>query len=121
MDGKVRFGLSQEVRANARVVAIAGEFDAAGAQEAGAMLMAASADPNRVLVIDLTECEFLDSTAIAVIVGAARPLINGQIKIAIAARDDSEVAHLLQLSGIDRTIPVLPTAELALQSALAIE
>jgi anti-anti-sigma factor len=109
------------VRANARVVAIAGEFDTAGAQEAGAMLMAASADPERVLVIDLTECEFLDSTAIALIVGASRPLINGQTKVAIAAREDSEVVHILELAGIDRTIPVLPTAELALRSALAVE
>ncbi len=88
--------------------------------EAHPVLMAAG-DPDRVLVIDLTDCDFLDSTAIALIVGAARPLINGQIKIAIAAKRDSEVVQILRLAGIDKTIPVLPTAELALWSALEIE
>ncbi len=121
MAGQTRFELSQEVRADARIVTIAGEFDTAGVEEAEPVLMAASADPDRALVIDLTACDFLDSTAIALIVGAARPLINGQVKIAIAAKPESEVVQILQLTGIDKTIPVLPTAELALQSALAIE
>ncbi len=117
----MHFTLSQEVLTDARIVSIAGEFDAACADEAHAVLMSASADPDRALVIDLTECEFLDSTGIALIVGAARPLINGQVKVAIAAKQDSEVVQILQLAGIDRTIPVLPTAELALWSALEIE
>jgi len=121
MDGQHRFVLSQEVRVEARIVAIVGEFDAGGLSEAEPLLMAASADPERALVIDLTECEFLDSTAIALIVGAARPLINGQIKVAIAAKRDSEVAQILELAGIDKTIPVLPTAKLALEKALEIE
>ena len=121
MDGDIRFSLSEEVRDDARVVSIAGEFDAVGAEEARPALMAASSDPERALVIDLTDCRFLDSMAIALIVGASRPLINGQIKIAIAARRGSEVAQILEMSGIDRTIPVLPTAKLALESALAIE
>jgi anti-anti-sigma factor len=121
MDGHIRFALSQEVRADARIVAIAGEFDRTSADEAGPALMAASSDPDRVLVIDLTSCEFLDSTAIALIVGAARPLINGQIKIAIAAKRDSMVVQILRLAGIDKTIPILPTAKLALWSALEVE
>ena len=121
MDGQIRFALSEEVRVDARIVAISGEFDQAAADEAGPALFAASADPERALVIDLTSCRFLDSTAIALIVGAARPLINGQIKVAIAARAESEVVQTLRLAGIDKTIPVLPTAELALRSALEIE
>lgn len=121
MDGRTRFAVSEEVRADARIVAIAGEFDAARADEAGPVLMTAASDPERVLVIDLTGCEFLDSTAIALIVGAARPLINGQVKVAIAARRGSEVVQILRLAGIDKTIPILPTAELALWSALEIE
>lgn len=121
MDGRIRFTLSHEVLESARIVSITGEFDAASAGEAEPVLMAAAADPERVLVIDLVECAFIDSTAMALIVGAARPLINGQIKIAIAAREGSEVVQILQMAGIDRTIPILPTAELALQSALEIE
>jgi anti-anti-sigma factor len=121
MDGRIRFAVSQEVLPQARVVTIAGEFDAAVAGEAEPVLLAASADPDRALVIDLLGCTFLDSTAIALIVGAARPLINGQIKVAIAAAGGSEPLQILHLAGIDRTIPVLPTTELALASALEVE
>jgi anti-anti-sigma factor len=121
MNGRIRFAVSQEVLSNARIITISGEFDSAAADEARPVLMAAAADPDRVLVIDLTGCRFLDSIAIALIVGAARPLINGQIKIAIAAARGSEVIEVLRLTGIDRTIPILPNVELALASALEIE
>ena len=121
MNERARFALTEDVRADARIVAIAGEFDATCAEEARPILTAASSDPDRALVINLIDCEFLDSTAIALIVAAARPLINGQIKVAIAARSESEVVQILRLAGIDRTIPILPTAELALWSALEIE
>jgi anti-anti-sigma factor len=121
MDGRLRFTVAQEVLPNARIITIAGEFDASAADEARPVLMTAAADPDRVLVIDLTGCEFLDSMAIALIVGASRPLINGQIKIAIAASRESEALQILRLAGIDKTIPVLPNAELALFSALEIE
>lgn len=121
MEGKIRFAVSEEVLPDARVITVTGEFDAASAEEAEPVLMTASSDPDRALVIDLTGCTFLDSTAIALIVGASRPLINGQIKIAIAAARGSEAVQILRLAGIDRTIPVLPTAELALVSALEIE
>ncbi len=121
MDGQIRFTVSEDVLPNARVVTIRGEFDAAAAEEAGPVLLAASGDPDRSLVIDLLDCTFLDSTAIALIVGAARPLINGQVKVAIAAAPVSEVLEILRLAGIDRTIPVLPSTELALASALEIE
>jgi anti-anti-sigma factor len=85
MDGRIRFAISQEVLPNARVVTISGEFDSPVAEEAGPVLMAASSDPDRVLVIDLTACEFLDSTAIALIVGAARPLILPDVELALAS------------------------------------
>jgi anti-anti-sigma factor len=121
MEGQFRFAVSQEVLPDARVITISGEFDAACADDAGPVLWSAASDPDRALVIDLLGCTFLDSTAIALIVGAARPLINGQVKIAIAASRGSEPMETLRLAGIDQTIPVLPTLELALASAVEIE
>ena len=121
MEGRIRFAVSQEVLPDARIIKISGDFDAASVDQANAVLSAASSDPQRALVIDLLACSFLDSMAIAAVVGAARPLINGQIKIAIAAGRDSEVMQILRLAGIDRTIPILPTTELALASAIEVE
>ena len=113
------FAVTEDVRDQARIVKIVGEFDATVAAPAEARLSRASADRERVLVIDLLGCTFVDSTGLAAIVGAARALCNGQIKIAIACQASSGVRATLRLTGIDRTVPILPTVEEALEAALA--
>jgi anti-anti-sigma factor len=115
------FELTEAVHPNARIVSIAGEFDLPVADRAEGALARASSDPERALVLDLTQCTFLDSTAVALIVGAARALTNGQSKIAIAAQPESTVADMLRLTGIDRTVPVLETLAAALEAAVAAE
>ena len=115
------FDLTEAVHPNARIVSIAGEFDLSVADKAERVLGRASSDPERALVLDLTRCSFLDSTAVALIVGAARALTNGQSKIAIASRPESSVADMLRLTGIDQTVPVLATLAEALEAAVAAE
>jgi len=115
------FELTEAVHPNARVVAIAGEFDLSVSGEAEPVLSRSSADPDRALVLDLLRCTFLDSTALALIIGAARALTNGQSKIAIACLPDSPVRELLRLTGIDQTVPVLGTLAEALEAAMATE
>lgn len=115
------FELTEAVHPNARVVAITGEFDLTVSDEAKPVLSRASADPDRALVLDLLRCTFLDSMALALIVGAARALTNGQSKIAIACVPDSPVRELLRLTGIDQTVPVLGTLAEALEAAMATE
>jgi anti-anti-sigma factor len=115
------FDLTEAVHPNARIVSIAGEFDLSVANQAERVLGRASSDPERALVLDLTRCSFLDSTAVALIVGAARALTNGQSKIAIASQPESMVADVLRLTGIDQTVPVLSTLAEALEAAVAAE
>ena len=113
--------MTESVHPNARVVAITGDFDLSVAGQAERVLARASSDPDRALVLDLTRCSFIDSTALALIVGAARALTNGQSKIAIASLPESSVRELLRLTGIDQTVPVLATLAEALEAALAAE
>jgi anti-anti-sigma factor len=115
------FELTEAVHPDARIVSIAGEFDLSAADRAERALTGASSDPERALVLDLTQCTFLDSTAVALIVGAARALTNGQSKIAIASQPESTVADMLRLTGIDKTVPVLATLAEALEAAVAAE
>jgi anti-sigma B factor antagonist len=115
------FELTESVHPNARVVAITGDFDLSVSGQAEPVLSRASSDPDRALVVDLTDCTFMDSTALALIVGAARALTNGQSKIAIACLRESPVRELLRLTGIDQTVPVLATLAEALEAALATE
>lgn len=113
------FELLEVVEPQARIVAILGELDLGVVERARQVLDVASADRERVLVIDLLACTFIDSSGLAAVVGAARALTNGQIRIAIACDPESEVCAVLELAGIDRTIPILPTVERALAAALS--
>jgi anti-anti-sigma factor len=115
------FDLTEDVQPNARIISIAGEFDLSVASRAERVLARASADPDRALVLDLTRCTFIDSTGVALIVGAARALTNGQSKIAIARRPESPVGDMLRLTGIDQTVPVVATLAEALEAAVASE
>jgi anti-sigma B factor antagonist len=111
--------VTEEVRARARIVSIVGELDLEGAPTARGVFEGASSDGVRALVVDLTACTFIDSTGISAIVSAARPLQNGQAKVAIAALQGSEPRRALELAGIDRSIVVSDTVEEAVVVAVS--
>jgi anti-anti-sigma factor len=115
----MEFEISEQVRDAVRVVSVRGEFDLDHASQAREVLGRAAADLERALVIDLIECTFLDSTAIAVIVGASRPLQNGQAKVAIASTPDSDPWEILALAGVDQSVVVASSVETAMAAALA--
>ncbi len=66
------------------------------------------------VVVDLSRVTFIDSTALAVLVGATRRLgARGELAVAAA---DRQAAKLFELTGIERTIEHFPTLEAALAS-----
>ncbi len=114
----MNFAVSEEVRESVRIVSITGEFDLAEAPAARAVLDRAASDRERALVVDLTSCEFIDSTGIATIVGACRPLQNGQAKVAIACASGSQADEVLRLAGVNLSIAIEPTVEDAARMAI---
>ena len=94
-----------------RVVTVRGELDLSTAPDLEAQLEAALAAGESVM-IDLTECEFIDSTGIALIVRTWQ-----QIEAADGARefvicsDDDQVGRVLEISGLNVSIPVLQSRD----------
>ena len=115
------FDVSEDVRTSVRVVSITGEFDLGEAPKARAVLDRAASDGARALVVDLTACDFIDSTGIATIVGACRPLQNGQAKVAIACREGTQVDQVLRLAGVDQSLAIVPTVDEAARIAVTEE
>jgi anti-sigma B factor antagonist len=70
------------------------------------------AAPDRV-VIDLDECDFIDSTGLATILHGADRLRRGASVLRIAC-PDGHLRDLLRLTAIDQTIPVVGTRSEAL-------
>jgi anti-sigma B factor antagonist len=98
------------------IVELAGELDLYNAEELRSALHdAAARQPDR-LVIDLSGVEFIDSTALGVLVEARRRLENRQAFL--LARAGRDVRRTLEVSGLDRHFGVYDSVDAALAAKL---
>jgi anti-sigma B factor antagonist len=82
------------------VVAVAGELDLAGAPELECELIRAVAIDGERAVLDLTGCEFLDSSGLEAILHAARRVSDlGETMHVVCP--DGQVGRVLDLTGSD--------------------
>jgi anti-anti-sigma factor len=98
------------------VVAVRGELDLSTAPELEGPLESALEGGNAPVLIDLVECEFIDSTGIAMIVRAWQQLEGNEERagrLMIANRND-QVQRVLEISGLNLTIPIHPSREAGL-------
>lgn len=94
------------------MVAVRGELDLSTATDLEGPLDAALSETGASVLVDLSECEFIDSTGIALIVRAWQQLNsegNGG-QLVICSRND-QVRRVLDVSGLDQSIPVHATRE----------
>ena len=105
---------SVETLNGAVVLHLAGELDLYNADEIRSALDAALAqDPSRI-VIEMSEVEFVDSTALGVLIEARSKL--GRSTLLLAA-PQLETRRTLQVSGLDRHLPVHDSVADALGAA----
>jgi anti-sigma B factor antagonist len=93
------------------VLHLAGELDLYNAEEIRSALTAAIAGSPQRIVIDMEAVEFVDSTALGVLIEARSKL--GRDGLALAA-PRIETRRTLQVSGLDRHLPVHDTVADAL-------
>ena len=93
------------------VVRLVGEIDLYNAEEIRAALAAAAAASPARLVIDLSEVDFVDSTALGVLIEARAKV--GPQRLVLAA-PGLDTRRTLQVSGLDRHLAVHDTVEDAL-------
>ena len=104
-------------RNGAVVVHLVGELDLYNAPEVRtALLEVCAGQPERV-VIDLAEVEFVDSTALSVLIEARTKLENRQSFL--LASPGLETHRALTISGLDRHLSVHETVESALAAQLS--
>jgi anti-sigma B factor antagonist len=94
------------------VVRVVGEVDMSHEEELrGELRTAAAADANGI-VVDLTECEFIDSSGVRALLLSreAQDQSDGSEHLAVAASSE-QILRILSVMGIDRVIPIRPTIE----------
>lgn len=115
-----------ETTANGRpyVVEVDGDVDMATVDDLEVPLIDAIRDGRQPVILDLSECVFIDSTGIRLVLRAHHVVSesnngNGHNKLAVVARD--HVAAILHTTAVDKVIPVVPSraeAEGVLQPSL---
>ena len=77
-------------------------------------LRTAAAANSAGIVVDLTECEFIDSSGVRALLLSreAQNSDEGSEHLAVAASSE-QILRILTVMGIDRVIPIRPTVEQA--------
>jgi anti-sigma B factor antagonist len=97
--------------AGGAVVRVAGELDLGSVSELEQVL--ADASPSAPLVVDLTECSFLDSSAVRVLLEAASKSEDAGGRFALVAPGGG-VRRTLEIAGVDTMLTIHPTLAEAL-------
>lgn len=97
------FKVGSERDAGVFVIHVEGELDLSTASQLEHEMEAPLADPGSGLVIDLSRCEFIDSTGIALIVRAWQQL-DGEGGFALCGVGN-QVERVLDVTGLEGAIP----------------
>ena len=97
------------------VVSMHGEHDLSTAPELMQALEQAAAHSN--VVVDLSECSFIDSTVIQALVKTARGVhARGEQLVLVIPSESRQVARVAQMTQLAEILPIHPTQRAALAS-----
>jgi anti-sigma B factor antagonist len=103
--------------ADAYVVRVAGEVDMSHEEELRTELHRAVEAEAKGIVVDLTDCQFIDSSAIRALLLSReekRPQA-GEESLAVAASSE-QILRILGVMGLDQVLPIKPTVEEAAEA-----
>jgi anti-anti-sigma factor len=96
------------------VVRVAGEVDMSHEEELQAELRSAVEADATGIVVDLTECEFIDSSAIrALLLSREQKKSGGNSESLAVAASSDQILRILSVMGLDQVIPIEPTVDQA--------
>jgi anti-sigma B factor antagonist len=98
-----------------RIVRLAGELDLYNAPAVREALTEATSDGPKRVIVDLTQVEFIDSTALGVLIEARTKLPNW--KGFLLAGPGLETRRALEISGLNRLFTVHETVDEALTTS----
>ena len=109
---------SEQLEDGIRAFTVRGELDMNTAPELEEKLEGALAEPASKIVLDLCECEFIDSTGIALVVRSWQRLDRdadgeGEGRLVLCSHNH-QVRRLLEITGVESSIPMFEDRETAL-------
>lgn len=103
-----------------RTISVRGELDLSTAPELEGPLEQVLESGEGSVLIDLSQCEFIDSTGIALIVRAWQRLDSGNNgRTLVICSQNNQVRRVLEITGLELSIPVHLTRDDALAAMSA--
>lgn len=96
---------SEELEDGIRAFIVRGELDMGTAPDLEHELEPALAAPDALVMLDLSACDFIDSTGVALIVRAWQRLGDGNGRLVLCS-PKLQVRRLLEITGVESSIPV---------------
>jgi anti-sigma B factor antagonist len=94
------------------IVHVNGELDISHEEALRTELNRGVAEGGGGIVVDLTACEFIDSSGVrALLLGHQAQRDDGASEGMVIASGNTQVVRILSLMGVDEAIPVRPTVE----------
>ena len=116
-DAMIDFKAETEVLADeTRIVSIAGELDMYTAPRFERQILDAIENGSARVVVDLSECSLLDSTALGILISANRRLGKQKHRLVLVAADRN-ILTSFQITGLNRAFTIVPTQAWALNGA----
>ncbi len=97
------FKVESQAQAGLLTLRVAGELDQSTVPELRQALGPCLEDPTGSVLVDLSECGFIDSTGLSLLIEAKRQLEDRQERFGVCC-PDADVRRLLELTGIDEAV-----------------
>jgi anti-anti-sigma factor len=104
---------------HAHLVSAGGELDVAAAPQLSAILTMGVASSQRVVVLDMAEATFIDSTALGVVIRSADELTAAGKSLLVVA-PEGPVSRLLELTNLKQHFEMYPSREAAVAAAAVV-
>lgn len=102
------FNIEAASTGDLHTIAVAGELDQSTAGDLREALDRAVSEPPPPVLVDLSDCHFIDSTGLSLLVEAKRRLADEQRGFGVCS-PDADVRRLLELTGIDQAVGLFDT------------
>ena len=101
------------------VVSVTGELDLYSAPQLHSELTSLQPRQVRSVIVDLTECEFIDSTALGVLAQANKRLSTSDVRFSLVAADRN-IRRIFEVTGFDRMLTIHPSRAIAMNGGVSV-
>lgn len=101
------------------VVSVTGELDLYSTPQLHSELTSLQPRQVRSVIVDLTECEFIDSTALGVLVKTNKWLSTENVRFSLITTDRN-IRRIFEITGFDRMLTIHPSRAIAMNGGLSV-